>query len=332
MRWRLLYGLVAPLGLVAACGHVYGATDDPMAASDGGPESSPNDAVAPDGSDASVDAPDAADASDAADATPPCNVAKPFGVPAQIVATGNANEGATLTDDELTIFVDNVVASRHAMFLSTRAKVADTFPVGTEIAPPVGSLTSTNFNGSLSGDGLVLFFASDRANAGAFGIYRATRSNAASSFGTPISQSNLSVGAADLQPFATKDDLWFVSDRVNPGVQFDVYRAPLLADGGVGLASPVTEIESLVNEGRPVVTRDGLRIFFGSYRAGTDIDIFTATRVSKVAAFSPPTPVTELNSTFNEQPTWISADSCRLYLVSDLSGAYRVYVATRPLD
>ena len=49
------------------------------------------------------------------------------------------------------------------------------------------------------------------------------------------------------------------------------------------------------------------------------------------APWDPPTNLSEVNSSQSEQPTWLSANGCRLYLQSDrATGDYNLYVATRP--
>ena len=57
-----------------------------------------------------------------------------------------------------------------------------------------------------------------------------------------------------------------------------------------------------------------------------------ARRTSPDGPFVRPRPVTELNSTPGESPNWLSPDGCRIYLTSDRTGSWQLYVAERSPD
>jgi len=63
---------------------------------------------------------------------------------------------------------------------------------------------------------------------------------------------------------------------------------------------------------RPVVTRDGLSIYFWYAE-----DIQLARRENTAAVFLAPRAVAELNTAGDDYPGWISTDNCRLYLDQD---------------
>jgi hypothetical protein len=79
------------------------------------------------------------------------------------------------------------------------------------------------------------------------------------------------------------------------------------------------------------VTRDELTLYF-SLGDTTGNDIYVAKRSSTTAAWPTPTEVSELKiSASLAEPSWISADGCRLYLSYAQSGGKSIiYVATRP--
>jgi hypothetical protein len=285
-----------------------------------------------------ADAPAAPEASaDAAADAGPCQLDAPFGAPAIIVTSTRPNGSATLAEDELTIYVDTLVMpSRQAIFVSKRAQPGDPFPAGSEITGPVASSADT-YNAALSTDGLALVFTSNRSSPGEYRLYKASRANDLMDFGaaTLLAGTVGAAAAVDLQPSLTSDgELWFISDRSNVGVQFDLFHA---AAAGAVFATPapaVGEVNSSSDEGKAVITRDGFRIFFASARNGaaTGADIWTATRTTKSAEFSGAVRVTELDTMSNERPAWISPDSCRLYFSSDSSGTNQIYVASRPMN
>lgn len=95
---------------------------------------------------------------------------------------------------------------------------------------------------------------------------------------------------------------------------------------------------SELNEDRwdatPVLSKDGLEIFFGSTRTHSPYDIFHATRASRDATFEAPTEVIGLSSSSSDEyPNWLSPDRCQLMFSSDRAGgmgSYDIWIATRP--
>ena len=102
---------------------------------------------------------------------------------------------------------------------------------------------------------------------------------------------------------------------------------------GTSFSSPmlVGGIASASDEGDPVVTPDGLTIYFRSNRAAPlgGYNIYVATRVDVTDPFSDVQLVPNVNTDADEGPSWISPDDCRLYLSSDVAGSNDIYVATR---
>jgi hypothetical protein len=130
--------------------------------------------------------------------------------------------------------------------------------------------------------------------------------------------------------------VWFGSAPSATG-DFDLYRAAFDAtDGGVGQALPLAAVNKVgTNENYPVVTADGLRIYFASDRdkatMNTGYDVFTATRADKDAAFGAPVSVPELATAFDELPSWISPDGCQMLLLRTRDdGTHDVYRVAKP--
>lgn len=327
-RWRFAFLGSLGFGCLVACGSMLGIEPD-VPAADAGP------------SDASAEGSSEASATDAPEGGP-CNLAAPFGAPTLIVENTTAHGGATLSEDELTILVDTLVpgppAARQAIFVATRQRLVDAFPAGKEITGPVADPSSSNYNAALSQDGLGLVFVSNRSGPGQYRLYKATRTLTTSDFQGPAILGTISnvPTATDLLPFVTTEgDIWFASDRAAVGVQFDLWRSSPVGDGG-SYAPPTIapgDLTTASSEGRAVLSRDGLRIFFASERATTSAtggNIWTATRQNEAADFGAAVVVGELNSAGNDRPTWISPDSCRLYFNRDTSGIDEIFVASRP--
>lgn len=78
------------------------------------------------------------------------------------------------------------------------------------------------------------------------------------------------------------------------------------------------------------MTPDDLAIYFSSTRPGGKggQDVWVASRTSAASAFGTPVVVSEVNTTSDDVPSFITADRCTLYLSSTAGGSFQVYVAT----
>ena len=85
------------------------------------------------------------------------------------------------------------------------------------------------------------------------------------------------------------------------------------------------------DERDPVISRDGLTLYFASTRAGGlgGADIYVTTRLSTSLAFGTPVALPGLSSAAGEGPSWISPDGCHLYLSSARAGTPDIYLAVR---
>ena len=169
---------------------------------------------------------------------------------------------------------------------------------GTPIKLPDTINSSANDRGAfVSADGHWLYFSSDRpGGVGANDLYVTWRAHVhddgAWEPATNVSAVN-SVGF-DSGPALFEDDesgttqLYFVSAPYPDGTQAtaDIYVSTLGPDG-FGLPSPVAELNSSVQEGRPYVRHDGREIFFQSNRTGA-LAIWVSTRSSTTEPWMPP--------------------------------------------
>jgi hypothetical protein len=128
--------------------------------------------------------------------------------------------------------------------------------------------------------------------------------------------------AEDAFPFAAPSGgMYFASNRDGDMTICFAARA------GVSFATPALA-ESLHEPGTisnlPVVSADGLWIYFASSRGGAgaqgELDVWGAHRESLDSPFAAPVAVPELNSPSSDRPSWISNDGCRMYLTSTRPG------------
>lgn len=116
-------------------------------------------------------------------------------------------------------------------------------------------------------------------------------------FGPPTPVAMLNTTDIEDDPSLTADllEIYFASDR--PGGQgMDIWRSSRMDPAGSWNApSVVAVVNSTSEETAPYISRDGLVLWFGSYRLG-ELDIWMSTRPNRTAAWSLPTVVDELRS------------------------------------
>lgn len=149
-------------------------------------------------------------------------------------------------------------------------------------------------------------------------------------------------GAATLvaplsDPMADDDDISLSRDQLeaffdsNRSGNDDIYtsRRVSLADGW-SMPIRIAAIDGANAEEHPVLSRDGLTLYFTSDRTGS-ADIFVTTRSDRASAFGAPVRVTELDTSFAERMGGIDALDQGLFLSSDRasSGTDRLFEARR---
>jgi hypothetical protein len=139
----------------------------------------------------------------------------------------------TLTSDELAIVFSgsNLGGGMggHNLWMATRG--VRTSPFGPAVNLTELNTASADYHASLSGDGLVIHFISNRN--GTFQIFRAERSALGLPFGSPVVMTEFEVQDAVVDyPFMTSDasELYFTRDY---GQGRDIYRATNLVDPNV---------------------------------------------------------------------------------------------------
>jgi Cys-rich repeat protein len=262
----------------------------------------------------------------------PCNLADPFASMAPVLPGVNA-DGFTLSANRQTAFV----STANDIHTATRPSPTAAFGPLMSLGTPVNS-GAVEFAPWLSEDGLRLYYATTGIGGGE--LVMASRSGIGVPFTTaPGVVPGTSNPAADEDPFLMPGEqtLYFTSTRGGNGR--DIYVATKSGSTFTGIA-PVSPVNALQDDDfRPMLTRDGLTMFFGSRRVSpagdSDGEIWVAQRTTPTGTFMPPTPLTVLNTSGIDFPVSLSADGCTLTLASNretgLSGTqiYRLYQATR---
>ncbi len=308
---------------------------EPAVVSDGGPsfDVATTDTGLDTGLDTSTPLDAGSDAIDSAADGPSarCDKTKPFGDPSPL---GSGFVGTTtfkLSADELTIYYSATLDAGLSAVYARRASTSASFGAPVEL-PGLGA--TPNANPMVSTDDLTLVFASKRS--GSFDLYSASRSTPGNPFTSPFGSvaelSSLNTALDEQNAFMSSDnkELWYHVQNGAGGAS--IFRAP--APFATGAA--VAELASGTDDTLPVLSYDGLTLYFSSTRPGGQgqKDMWFAKRASKATAFQTPTNLNVLNGLLNtasdDRATWISPDDCRLYFLSDRSGSTIAWVAERP--
>jgi Tol biopolymer transport system component len=271
-----------------------------------------------------------------------CDLAKPFGQPTALseLNTTNADAYVRLSPDEQTAYVASIRpggAGDYDIYVAARPDVA--MPFGA--LSPIGAINTANGDDvpTVTADGLMMVFSGNASPTGPYDLYMTTRTSTAGSFGPPSPVAGVNDPTAfDHTPYLLPDGmtLYFASTRGTAGVSYDLYRTTRpTPTSAFAPPTKLTELSTGDGDSDPVVSPDGLTLYFTSYRTETagSSDIWVASRASTGDPFGTATNVAELNTAAAEWPTWISNDGCRMYFGSDRGGGmggHDLWVATRP--
>ncbi|MBA3355988.1 MAG: PD40 domain-containing protein [Pyrinomonadaceae bacterium] len=238
------------------------------------------------------------------------------------------------------------------IWVCQRASVKDLWGPPQNLGPVVNS-SSTENAPTLSPDGRLLFFASNRPGGnGGNDIWVSRRHNRRDDFGwgPPVNLGPAINTAADEEgPTYFEDEetgstvLYFTSNRPwgagdcnGPKLgDFDIYMSTLQDDETFGCVCLVPELSSPVRDTRTAIRRDGLEIFITSNRALGQglLDLWAAKRESTSEPWSTPVNLgSTVNGAFNDGAPALSFKGTTLYFYSDRPGGLGgndLQVATR---
>jgi len=157
-------------------------------------------------------------------------------------------------------------------------------------------------------------------------------------FGAPEVVAELSVLAKSDNPSLTADllEIYFTASEV-PGPGGEIWRATRQdASGPFERPARVEELRAAAtrNETSPIVSADGLTLWFASDRSGGagDLDIWVTTRRARTERWPPPENLARLNSQGKEIPRPPGQHQLVMPLASDreAEGRYQIYFSERP--
>lgn len=271
------------------------------------------------------------------DAAPPrCDATKPFANPMPVAGINSPSNdfAARLSPDELTIYWGSNRgggAGEYDIYMATRTSNTAAFGSPARLTTLAGPYNDSDPMPTRDGLGL-LFTRNATGQPGATDLYLATRPNVTSDFTSATALTSVNSTAEETNPFLAEADnvLYFTSTR-NGANSYDIYRATRQTNGSYAQVEVVAATSSTNIDAWPVGTQDGLHLYFASNRTAGNL-----LRVSRLAAggsFGAPAKVTELDTSADEGPTWISDDGCVLYFHSDRTGGlgmHDIWSAARP--
>lgn len=235
-----------------------------------------------------------------------CDTSKPFGPATMIEGTVMEDDSFTFSPDYLTIYwasVRSAGSGGFGIYTATRPSLGERFGQLQPIAYATGG-GGARFP-VLSRDGLTLFYTwADRE------IRGAKRSSVTSDFDQ--------LGGIEGLPLATR--VWFSSDEKQ--VYFDNGADLGVADFDSGTATAtnrreLTALNSTSADSGPVLTADGLSLYFSSNRpvAGSDsgFRLYVARRAKVSDPFGAPQLITELVPAIHDNIFGISPEGCTIY-------------------
>jgi Tol biopolymer transport system component len=254
--------------------------------------------------------------------TPPARADFTFGEPANLGPTinqGGSNQAfPSLSADGLELYFCRIVpGALYDIFVARRATVDSEWGVPIHLGPTVNT-TTHEWGLSISADGLSLYFTYGGDPVGR--LYVTKRTTMDGNWGPPASVGGAVGSEIGVTPCISADDLelYFVSRRSGGYGDYDLWvttRATANDDWG----TPVNlgaAINSPYLECDPVISADGLLLFFSSTRPGgrSVQDIYVSRRATRKDPWGPAmNPGPTLNRTFGQRPGSISSDGSMLY-------------------
>ena len=271
-------------------------------------------------------------------AAEPCDLSAPFEAPVAAFTGSMDADGLTFSADGNTAYISGAGPGGRDIYVSTR-------PQGGNFGPPqLLAPVNTNFMErapALAPDGRLYF--TKQEPSGWLNIGRA-QGIPPNFTGVEAVPAPISSQWQDEDPFWWGNNtLYFVSEVENQGSHRDIFRAAWDATTGTfSNRTNVANVNSGAEEFHPVLSPDGLTLYFSSRRGGgigndTSGDVYMARRSSTDFDFpeTPPVNLWGLNTTGIDYPVTVSANGCTLYFASNeetgLSDSqnFRLYEAKR---
>ncbi|MFT3926107.1 MAG: hypothetical protein QM778_26420 [Myxococcales bacterium] len=240
------------------------------------------------------------------------------------------DDDPSLSADGLSLFFNRhgEGTAREDIWFATRTRLEDPWTTPEAVSELNSEHRETGL--ALSGDGLSLWFSSDRpGGAGGLDVYVARRQTRDAAWGSPERVSTLSSPGDDLISAVDRDALMaYLARRAGEDEDYALYAAERAhpADDW-GEPQPLSELDRDGAETDAFPAADALHLLYTD-----DEDLVLAGRDAPGAPFQFLKELSELNSDADDRDAWLSDDQSYIVFSSDRSGKYRLYTAQRLLE
>jgi hypothetical protein len=264
-----------------------------------------------------------------------------------VVNSASNDQHPAITPDGLTLYF---VSDRPGgvgnldLWMTHRDDVDAPWSPPAPLASPVNSAFA-EFAPTFGAAGHLLFFSSERpGGCGGRDIWMSFRSNkrddagwqTPTNLGCALNFAGFDDGATYFEDEHGLVTIYFTSQNRPGGLgDFDIWASTMNPDGTFNPAINISELNSTARDTRTAIARNGLEILFTSQRPGAlagSLDLYRSTRETTSSTWSTPSPLTAINTTFNDGAPALSFDGTTLIFYSNRpggSGANDLWIATR---
>jgi len=254
----------------------------------------------------------------------PCEAWGPWSAPERLASVNSPSDDwrASITADGLEIYLHSWRPGGMGggdIWVATRSDTAAPFDPAVFLAEV--SSASAEFDPFISADGLTLLWASNRTGTAGADLWIAMRADRSRAFTLIGEVPNVNSSNNEYSPWVSPDGkrLYFTSQRPGTGGS-DIWMAAR-PDVSSDFDPPVQVegVNTTFHERASALSPDEREIYFASTRgAGSDLDIYVATRPDRLSGFETPTELgPAFNTTFDDTDPFVSPDGMTLLLNRD---------------
>ncbi len=252
-----------------------------------------------------------------------------WSAPARVAELSSAGNDFTglLAPDGLSIYVASADTGDLEIYVATRPDMGSSFGAPTHL--DILQSPGNDSRASVTGDGLELYFTSDRA--GPLQLYVSRRASTSDSWGPPTVLSDLCPQGCT-GPYVSPDGLRLYYNTTVVHEQWGTLMMSTRTDRTAAFAggTPVPGLDRSPGRGFATLSADERTILFEQYDEQTaSTTLYQSTRRTTQAAFIAAVPVPGIGDACCESDPALRSDGLELYFASSSDGQSDLYVTSR---